>query len=99
MIDFESLPYAEWLEEANKTLVEINPDSIFFGMIKDGEVVTSYYNVGDIERAQIIQELFILSIIDRSSTTIKEMIDNYLENGYQEDEDEEEGEEEECEDT
>ena len=65
-------------------------------MIKDGEVVTSYYNVGDTERAQIIQELFILSILDRSSTTIKEIIDNYLENGDQE---EEEGEEEECEDT
>ena len=96
MIDFESLPYAEWLEEANKAHVGINPDSIFFGMIKDGEVITSYYNVGDVERAQIIQELFILSILDRSSTTIKEIIDNYLENGDQE---EEEGEEEECEAT
>ena len=96
MIDFESLPYAEWLEEANKALVDINPDAIYFGMIKNGEVISSYYDVGEPERALIIQELFILSIIDRSSTTIKEIIDNYLENG---DQGEEEGEEEECEDT
>lgn len=93
MIDFESLPYAEWLEEANKALVDTNPDSIYFGIIKDGELVSSYYNVGQLERALILQEMMVLSLIDRSYDTIQQMFEDYLENRDETEDDEE------CEDT
>lgn len=91
MIDFESLPYAEWLEEANKALVDINPDAIYFGMIKNGEVISSYYDVGEPERALIIQEMLMLSLMERSEERIRQLIDEYME--------EQEDDEEECEDT
>lgn len=91
MIDFESLPYAKWLEEANKALVDINPDAIYFGMIKNGEVISSYYDVGEPERALIIQEMLMLSLMERSEERIRQLIDEYME--------EQEDDEEECEDT
>ena len=106
MIDYTSLPYAKWLEEANKALVEINPDSIYFGLIKDGEVVSSYFNFDTVERSLILQEMLTMSVLDRLEDHIDEMIAEIMEDGeYRnnlemlingvEDEEEEEGEDEE----
>lgn len=95
MIDYTSLPYAEWLEEANKALVEVNPDAIYFGLVKNGEVISSFYNVGDAERALILQEILLLSIVERTEGRIRDMIEDM----YNEMQDDDEEEDEECEDT
>lgn len=81
MIDYTSLPYAKWLEEANKALVEINPDAIYFGLIKDGEVVSSYFNFDSQERALIIQEMLTMNVLDRLEDHIDEMIAEIMEDG------------------
>lgn len=100
MIDFESLPYAKWLEEANLALVETNPDSIYFGLIKGGEVYSSYYNVGDSERALILQEMLLFSIVERTEDRIKDLVKEMYDDDQKEmsDDDQEEREDEECED-
>ena len=95
MIDFNSLPYAEWLEEANKALVELNPDAIYFGLVKNGEVISSFYNVGDAERALIPQEILLLSIIERTEDRVRGLMEDI----YNEMREDDEEEEEECEDT
>jgi len=74
MVDYTSLPYAKWLEEANKALVEINPDSIYFGLIKDGEVVSSYFNFDNVERSLILQEMLTMSVLDRLEDHLDEML-------------------------
>lgn len=93
MIDFESLPYAKWLEEANLALVETNPDSIYFGLIKDGEVMSSYYNVGDQERALILQEMLLFSIVERTEDRMRDLIKEMHDDDQKEKDDDEE-----CED-
>ena len=95
MIDFESLPYAKWLEEANLALVETNPDSIYFGLIKDGEVMSSYYNVGDQERALILQEMLLFSIVERTEDRMRDLIKEMHDDDQKE---EEKDDDEECED-
>ena len=97
MIDYTSLPYAKWLEEAIQALVKINPDSIYFGIIKDNEVVSSYFNFDNVELALIMKELLILSVLDRFEDHLDEMIQEYLSenretNEYDSEEDEEEEE-------
>ena len=81
MIDYTSLPYAKWLEEANKALVEINPDSIYFGVIKDGEVISSYFNFDTVERSLILQEMLTMSVLDRFEDHLEEIIQRYMESG------------------
>lgn len=106
MIDYTSLPYAKWLEEANKALVQINPDAIYFGLIKEGEVISSYFNFDSVERALIIQEMLTMNVLDRLEDHVNEMIAEIMEddeyrnnlemiiNGIEnEEENEEEGEE------
>ena len=105
MIDYTSLPYAKWLEEANKALVEINPDSIYFGLIKDGEVVSSYFNFDNVECSLILQEMLTMSVLDRLEDHLDEMLAEIMEDGERgsnlemlinglEDEEDEEGEDE-----
>jgi len=93
MIDYTSLPYAKWLEEANLALVEANPDSIYFGLIKDGEVMSSYYNVGDQERALILQEMLLFSIVERTEDRMRDLIKEMHDDDQKEKDDDEE-----CED-
>lgn len=99
MVDYTSLPYAKWLEEANKALVEINPDSIYFGIIKDGEVISSYFNFDTVERSLILQEMLTMSVLDRFEDHLEEIIQRYMNSGIDEYEmpaGYEEGEEEEI---
>ena len=95
MIDYTTKPYASWLEEANKALVEIDPDGIYFGLIKDGEVVSSYWNINQSERIMLLQELIELGVLDfleSNREMIWEILKGNLDEQNEEDEDENEGE-------
>ena len=50
--DWTTAPYAEWLEECIKTMIEANPVAIAMEMVgEDGMVSTCYYNVSPNDRA------------------------------------------------
>lgn len=56
--DWTAAPYAEWLEEVIRTLVESNPLAIAIEMVtEEGLVATSYYNVSPNDRACIIDAM------------------------------------------
>lgn len=78
MVDYTALPYANWLEEANKALIDINPDSIYFGLVKNGEVISSYYNFSNIEQALVINELLTNSVLDKLEEHLDDLIQQYL---------------------
>lgn len=52
---WENRPYAQWLENAVKLLVEVDPDSIAMEMTDaDGKIYTCYWNTSQNDRAQFI---------------------------------------------
>lgn len=58
MVEYESKPYAQWLEEVLPEMVELDPVSIGIEMIlKDGTVGTVYYDSDNDDRLKMINGL------------------------------------------
>lgn len=64
MIDYSKRPYAQWLEGMAEELIMIDPDSIYVGIVKNGEVISSIWNVTQNERAALIQDILGLGVFE-----------------------------------
>ena len=105
MIDFSAKPYAKWIDNSICELFEVDPDSIFIGIIKDGEVSSNFWNVGQDERAALIQEILALGVfevIEKNRDKFRDMaletLNEFLEKRKEEEEEEEIEDSEEAED-
>lgn len=82
MIDYTKRPYASWLEKTIKYLMELDPDSMYIGLIKDDEIVSACWDVGKDERATIIQEMLQLGVmesLENNRDLISDMVVEILE--------------------
>lgn len=75
--DIASMPCAEWLEEAIKTIVALRPQSCaMVGRAEDGTVFTGYFNADATEKGifcQNIQNDITLEIIGLNEGPIRQM--------------------------
>lgn len=103
MKDYSSRPYAKWIDNVILELFDVDPDSIYIGIIKDGEVKSTCWEIGQDERAALIQDILVIGVfevVERNRDRFKEMaaeafrefLDNKFDN-HDEDEDEDEDEE------
>lgn len=52
------VPYADWLEETIREMVEVSPESIALEMLTaDGRLYTCYYNVSQDDRARMMSAM------------------------------------------
>ena len=81
MNDFDGVPYAEWLEEAIKTIFEQNPDRIAIcATLPDGDTLTAYYNCCAEDKAIFsyhINSDAMLDVVLTNIGLIKEEVDKY----------------------
>ena len=76
MKDYSSRPYAKWIDNAIWELFEFDPDAIYIGVLKDGEVKSATWDVGQDERAALIQDILALGVfevVERNRDRFKEM--------------------------
>ena len=79
MMDIEKLPYAKWLEETIRDLVEGNPQQICIAAIMpDRSVGTAYYECSAQDKAILahnIQVDITMDVIEANIGEIKQMLD------------------------
>lgn len=84
MKDITKEEYAEWLEDSLKVIVEGEPESIAIAAkLKDGEVVTGYFDCSPQDKALLISHMagdYIMAIVKANAGMVKEALDN-LEEG------------------
>lgn len=78
-MDIDKLPYAKWLEETIRSLVESQPECICVAAIMpDRAVGTSYYNCSAQDKAILahnIQVDITMDVIEANIGEIKEMLE------------------------
>lgn len=76
MKDYSSRPYAKWIDNVILELFDVDPDSIYIGIIKDGEVKSTCWEIGQDERAALIQDILaigVFEVVERNRDRFKEM--------------------------
>lgn len=78
MPDIKAQPYAEWLEECLKQLVEFQPVSIgIVAILPDGAVGTNYYNADNRDRlimCESIQHDSLIELIRVNADTLRALL-------------------------
>ena len=76
MIEYESKPYAKWLEEVLPQMVELDPVSIGIEMIlQDGTVGTVYYAADNGDRLRMANSLLEDNLIELIKTNAAFIVD------------------------
>lgn len=85
MTDIRKEPYAEWLEDTLRELVDLRPISIGVVTInKDGSTGTAYFNIRNWERFTMIQAMLqdnIMDYIRANADIISEILNGEAEEG------------------
>ena len=92
MKDYSSKPYAEWIDKSIRQLFDLDPDAIYIGVIKDGEVGSLIWKIGKDERSMLIQEILALGVFEVIANSKDKITDMLIETLREKmgDEDEEE---------
>ena len=65
MADIKAQPYAEWLEESLRELVELNPRTIgIVCIMTDGSTGTQYFNADNRDRTVMCEAIQIDSLVE-----------------------------------
>ena len=85
MSDIRKEPYAEWLEDTLRELVDLHPMSIGIVAInEDGSTGTAYFNIRNKERWAMVQAILqdnVIDFIQVNSDIIRNMLDGEAEEG------------------
>ena len=85
MSDIRKEPYAEWLEDTLRELVDLHPMSIGIVAInEDGSTGTAYFNIRNRERWVMVQAILqdnVIDFIQVNSDIIRKMLDGEAEEG------------------
>ena len=91
MTDFREIPYAEWLEEGLKLLLQEQPEKLgLVATMSDGTTMTGYYNADATDKAVFAHNIYTDAILDTvlcNIADIKEAL-NELEQSSDSDDDE-----------
>ena len=65
MTDFENVPYAEWLEDAVKTIFKEKPENIAIcAKLESGDTLTAYYNCDAEDKAVLAHHITSDAMLD-----------------------------------
>lgn len=78
-MEIENTPYAEWLEESVKSILDFKPDSMaLVAMHDDGMTLTAYYEAGPKEMSLFVHNIqadFVMELIEQNIASIREMLE------------------------
>lgn len=91
----EETPYAEWLEESVKAILDFAPDSMALVAMRDsdGMALTAYYQASVEDKGKVITNIlsdFIMELLENNAPTLRNIVMD-AENDEDEEENDEDG--------